>query len=1415
MRWFALFLLVLTLAPAARAQDDDRGFIQGLLEKALSGEGRSVTIHGFAGALSSEATIEQIEVADADGVWLSLDKVVMSWNRLGLLRGRIDIEKLSAARISLPRLPLPEGPSAEDAVAKEFALPDLPVSVRIETLDVPEVDLGAPVAGVAARFAVDGGLTLDGGEGNADLKIRRTDAEGRFDITAGFSNETRRLAANIALHEGHDGFLVTILKLPGAPRVDLTFAGDAPLSDFTGELALSTDGVRRVTGALRIAAAPPQDGVAQPARVGVDLRGDVTPLLPEAYHPFFGTQSHVVADVISRDGAVEVERLSVDAAELRLNGTLSVRPDGLPSKFDLSGELGHGEPVQLPVSGDPLLLRHAVLSARYDEATGREWTLSLTADDAERGGIRMAQVQVQGGGTITPDAPRAVTAKLTYALNGVDAADPAMGTALGTDLAGQADIGWTDGGKVRIREVTLDGAGLALALHGTLGAVTDGLPFDGDVRLQAQDISRFAGIAQRPLAGAVDVTADGVVQVLSGIFDVAVRAETTDLQLGDAHADRFFRGKGTLGLNAARDTTGTRIAPLRIRTDAASAELTGQMNAGQAQIALVADLPDMARVEPRLSGPGTVRARADWTRGADIHLRDVRIALDRAELTGQGRFWPERDTRPFEGDVHLVARDLDAFSGLAGRGLGGAVDVTLRGSGALADQSFDIVLAAGTRDLAVSQPNIDRLFKGRGTLDLTAQRDAAGLRVAPLRFRTDVATAELTGELTADKGQAVLRAELTDLSGIEPRVSGPGSVTARADWTKGADVHLRDVRVVLGQTELTGEGRYWPDAEDRPVEANVQLTSPDLSRLSQLAGRPLGGRIDLGMNGRLSLVSHDFRLRGSLSGASLRTGIVDLDKLLQGAFWIRAGMSGSPDQVDVEMLEIDTPQLDVNASGSLGGAEPLSLNARLSDLGLFIADFSGPVTAEGTVRTANPGTERMDLNLSLRGPGGVTVDVTGPVSQGGRQLDLQLRGQGPLALANQYITPRSLAGTVNFDLGLNGPPALSSLRGTIRTGDARVSLPSLGMAVDGIAANVALNGAQAQVTAEGSLLRGGKLSVSGPIGLTAPNPADLRIRLDGVRLEDPELYETKVNGEIRVSGPLATGGLISGVLDLPITELRVPSSGISSLGVIPDINHVNESAASRASRQRAGLLRQDSDQAGDRGPVYDLDLTIRAPNEIFVRGRGIDAELGGQVVLRGTTRDVIPSGQFELIRGRLDILSKRLVLDEGRIFLQGDFNPYLRFVATRDADDARLMIVIEGLVSSPEVRFTAQPDMPEEEVVARLIFGRGLDKLSAFQAVRLAAAVAELAGKSSGGVMGGLRAATGLADLDVNTNEEGETQVSAGFYLSDRLYSSVAVDDRGEAEVNINLDLTKSIKVKGTVESRGNTGLGVFYEKDY
>jgi translocation and assembly module TamB len=74
-----------------------------------------------------------------------------------------------------------------------------------------------------------------------------------------------------------------------------------------------------------------------------------------------------------------------------------------------------------------------------------------------------------------------------------------------------------------------------------------------------------------------------------------------------------------------------------------------------------------------------------------------------------------------------------------------------------------------------------------------------------------------------------------------------------------------------------------------------------------------------------------------------------------------------------------------------------------------------------------------------------------------------------------------------------------------------------------------------------------------------------------------------------------------------------------------------------------------------------LDVAIKAPQQIFVRGRGLDAELGGELRLTGPLASAVADGNFEMRRGRLDIFTQRITFSRGVITFAGDLDPVLDF----------------------------------------------------------------------------------------------------------------------------------------------------------
>ncbi len=1353
MRLLRVFLVLVLWPLAALAQTDDRGYIQGLLEDALSDAGRDVRIEGFAGALSSRATIDRITIADEDGIWLTATDVAMTWTRTALVRGAVEIDEITVGRIDMPRLPVPlarDTPPAPEA-RSPFQLPELPVSLNLEQLDLREVVLGAPVATEDLVLRVTGNARLSGGDGNAELQVKRLDKGGNLRLSGAYSNTSRVLTLDTSFEEPAGGLVARALGLEGEPAVALSLTGDAPIDDFQARLRLSTDGVERLAGQVVLRA----DGDTETQRVSLDIGGDLAPLLAPSYREFLGDEIALKAEATrSADGAIALQDLRLSAEALLLTGSAMIAGDGWPERLALEGQITppEGDLVLLPLPGQQVYVTGVTLEGSFDASQGNGWALRLQSDRITTGAGQADRLLLSGVGEIDRDAAR-VTGDLMLAAGGLKLSDPALAEAVGTALRGALSVDWQPGAPLYLQGLDLSGADYGLTGEITFTDAESLNPrVSPDLQLAAEDLSRFAALSGVALDGAANLTIRGEVTPVTGGFDLVLDGTTRGLATGIAQVDPLIAGVGSLQVEAVRDEAGLRAEKLLLITPEARIEGGGTLATGASTLRAEARIRETAVILPELNGPTTLTLRADqagdvWTLGAEGDL----ARAGRLNYAGTVDLGP--DVPLADGRLEATLTRLSAFSGLAGRRLGGSADLTVTGRGSLDGAGFDVSAEGRVTDVRLGLPEIDPLLVGRTALSVKATRSGNGaIRFDPLRL-DGVVNARFTG--TVDPGGT----------------SGP------------------------------------------QVDGQLTASAASLSPLSRLTGQALRGAAQVEAEASGGVLDGPLNLTAVVRGQGLGIGNPTVDPLLAGNSRLDlqvARLDSGAYSIDEAML--DASGIDARVSGSYGPGEAADLNLVLvlANLGQIVPDLPGAAQVTGSARRSGG---PWQLSLDGTGPAGIGARLRGSAAADFSRLDVALTGSAPLSLANGRLAPQVVSGIARFDLGLSGPPALSSVSGTISTDGARFAAPAQNIVLSGLGGQIRLSGGRADVAMSGALDSGGRVSLEGPVSLSAPYTAGLVLRLQSAVVRQPDLFETTANGRIQIEGPLTGGARIAGTIDLGDVEARIPNIG-ASYAALDGLEHRGMPGDVAVTLRYAGMDRS-AEAAAAPLPAFPLDVTVRAQNRIFVRGRGLDAELGGSLRLNGTTSDIVPVGQFDLIRGRLDLLGRRLDLTEGAVFLRGSFDPVVRFVATTRVEDTDITITIEGPASSPELKVGSMPELPQDEAMSFFLFGRSVTELSALQAVQLASAIRTLSGRGGLGLTESLRSGLGVADLDIGTNDDGTARARVGAYLGENIYSDVSVDAKGKTEINLNLNVNSDVTVRGRLGSDGSSGLGVFFERDY
>jgi translocation and assembly module TamB len=242
-----------------------------------------------------------------------------------------------------------------------------------------------------------------------------------------------------------------------------------------------------------------------------------------------------------------------------------------------------------------------------------------------------------------------------------------------------------------------------------------------------------------------------------------------------------------------------------------------------------------------------------------------------------------------------------------------------------------------------------------------------------------------------------------------------------------------------------------------------------------------------------------------------------------------------------------------------------------------------------------------------------------------------------------------------------------------------------------------------------------------------------------------------------------------------------------------------------------------------------------------VQGRQLDAELGGEIRLTGTSDAPLASGGFDLQRGSFTLAGNKLSFTQGRVSFDGaglrkKIDPTLDFTAQTTLGDTTATLRITGLADAPRFDFSSTPPLPQDEIMARLLFGENAAQLTALQAAQIGYALATLSGVGSGGPLVKLQKTLGLDRLSVGSNttttatgttENSGAAIAAGRYITKRVYIEGKQTTTGTSQVQVDVDLTKHLKLQtrlgnGTAVTQGTTpendpgsSIGLSYQFEY
>ncbi|MBY0302302.1 translocation/assembly module TamB domain-containing protein [Sphingomonas ginsenosidimutans] len=404
-----------------------------------------------------------------------------------------------------------------------------------------------------------------------------------------------------------------------------------------------------------------------------------------------------------------------------------------------------------------------------------------------------------------------------------------------------------------------------------------------------------------------------------------------------------------------------------------------------------------------------------------------------------------------------------------------------------------------------------------------------------------------------------------------------------------------------------------------------------------------------------------------------------------------------------------------------------------------------------------------------------------------------------------------LSGAVAIAADVSGTLASPQLRGVVRSSNARIQSSVTGTVLSNIRAEGRFAGSRLQVQsfAADAGARGGKVSGTGAFDFGAANGVALDLRMNAdraVMIDRDDIGAT-------VTGPLAftsdgDGGVISGNVRLDAARYRLGQA--TAVSALPRLNV-------REINVPDGAGAEDDDAAAP----WRLAIHAKAPGGLMVSGLGLRSEWSTEVDIAGTPTNPAITGRADLVRGDYEFAGRQFALSRGVIRFAGEVpaNPALDIEANANATGLNATIRVTGVAAKPEIAFASTPALPQDELLSRLLFGTSITKLSAPEALQLAAAVAALQNGGNGlNPINAVRRAAGLDRLrilpaDPQTGQG--TSIAAGKFVTRRLYAEIITDGQGYSATRVEFQVTRWLSLLSSISTLGRQSANVRVSRDY
>jgi translocation and assembly module TamB len=234
----------------------------------------------------------------------------------------------------------------------------------------------------------------------------------------------------------------------------------------------------------------------------------------------------------------------------------------------------------------------------------------------------------------------------------------------------------------------------------------------------------------------------------------------------------------------------------------------------------------------------------------------------------------------------------------------------------------------------------------------------------------------------------------------------------------------------------------------------------------------------------------------------------------------------------------------------------------------------------------------------------------------------------------------------------------------------------------------------------------------------------------------------------------------------------------------------------------------------------EVDLKLDLGPDFTIKGRGVDAQLGGQLALMGTPNSPLTAeGKIFVVRGTFEAYSQRLAIEKGTLYFTGPLdNPGLEIRAMRLHQQVEAGVEITGTARDPHLRLVSKPEVPDNEKLAWLVLGRNVEATNRSDSEAMQANAMALAAQlGTAPINAQLAKAVGLDEIRVAPSTSGSTTggvVSLGKRVADKVYVTYEYSvNKATSAIAINYQLSTRWSIRTSTGT--SDAIDLFYSLSF